>query len=54
METFLGVIYANGTVDENPRNGFHLRRVKTLKAGTVFDNGTVLAVDIPNPIAHAS
>ncbi|KAL8365461.1 hypothetical protein RB595_004326 [Gaeumannomyces hyphopodioides] len=43
------VIFANGTVVENAPNGFHLGRVRVLKAGTDFGNGTVLAVDIVNP-----
>ena len=46
---FTGIIYANGTIDNNPPPNFHLGRVKILKAGTVFANGTVLQVDTPNP-----
>lgn len=48
LKTFSGIIYANGTVDETPPEGFRLGRAKLLKAGTVFGNGTVLAVDTPN------
>lgn len=47
--SFNGIIYANGTVDNNPPPNFHLGRPKILKAGTVFGNGTVLTVDTPNP-----
>ncbi|KAK3899833.1 PLC-like phosphodiesterase, partial [Staphylotrichum tortipilum] len=39
---FAGIVYANGTVDNHPPANFHIGRVKTLKAGTVFGNGTVL------------
>jgi len=46
---FHGVVYANGTIDEAPRPKFHLGRCKTLKAGTIFMNGTKLEVDTPNP-----
>ncbi|OAA55282.1 Pectin lyase fold/virulence factor [Niveomyces insectorum RCEF 264] len=51
---FQGIIYANGTVDPSPPPGFHLGRAAVLKAGTVFDNGTVLTVDMPNPDLHAA
>ncbi|CAK7207877.1 hypothetical protein SEUCBS139899_010692 [Sporothrix eucalyptigena] len=47
--SFHGVAYANGTVDGRPSPGFHLGRVAVFKAGTRFDNGTVLTVDTPNP-----
>jgi hypothetical protein len=50
MSTFNGIIYLNGTVDSDPPPPrFHLGRVEVFKAGTVFSNGTVLAVDTPNP-----
>jgi hypothetical protein len=48
-EVFTSVIYANGTIDNHPPPGFSLGRVKTLKAGTRFSNGTVLTADTPNP-----
>jgi hypothetical protein len=48
-EVFNSVIYANGTIDNHPPPGFSLGRVKTLKAGTLFSNGTVLTADTPNP-----
>lgn len=44
-----GIVYANGTVDTEPPRHLHLGRVKILKKGTKFLNGTVLGEDIVNP-----
>ncbi|KKK12535.1 hypothetical protein AOCH_000070 [Aspergillus ochraceoroseus] len=44
-----GIIYANGTVVDHPPRNLHPGRVEVLKAGTVFNNGTVLEQDIRNP-----
>ncbi|KAL4864392.1 hypothetical protein BDV12DRAFT_14363 [Aspergillus spectabilis] len=44
-----GIIYANGTVINEPPQNLHHGRVEVLKNGTVFGNGTVLTEDIPNP-----
>jgi hypothetical protein len=44
-----GIIFANGTVLENPPPTLHPGRVEILKNGTVFNNGTVLEKSIPNP-----
>ncbi|KAI9370696.1 PLC-like phosphodiesterase [Aspergillus egyptiacus] len=44
-----GIIFANGSVIDDPPAGFHFGRVEVLKNGTVFDNGTVLESAIPNP-----
>ncbi|PKX92852.1 PLC-like phosphodiesterase [Aspergillus novofumigatus IBT 16806] len=44
-----GIIFANGTVLENPPPSLHPGRVEILKKGTVFNNGTVLEASIPNP-----
>ncbi|KAL5340274.1 PLC-like phosphodiesterase [Aspergillus crustosus] len=46
---FNGIIYANGTVVDNPPQNLHFGRIEMLKNGTVFGNGTVLTEDIPNP-----
>jgi hypothetical protein len=48
-----GIIYANGTVDDNPPADLHLGCIETLKKGTVFDNGTILEKDMPNPNCNA-
>ncbi|KND86311.1 Killer toxin subunits alpha/beta [Tolypocladium ophioglossoides CBS 100239] len=44
-----GIIYANGTVQNNPPMTLHPGRVKVFKSGTKFLNGTVLAKDVVNP-----
>ncbi|KAK5653252.1 hypothetical protein OQA88_9151 [Cercophora sp. LCS_1] len=49
VKPFQGIIYANGSVDDNPPPGFHLDRVAVFEDGTVFSNGTVLTEDRPNP-----
>ncbi|KAH6603954.1 hypothetical protein Trco_007400 [Trichoderma cornu-damae] len=48
-KTWNGIIYANGTVDNEPPRHFHPGRVDILKKGTRFLNGTVLAEDMINP-----
>ncbi|KAG6015816.1 hypothetical protein E4U54_002897 [Claviceps lovelessii] len=50
VSTWNGVIYANGTVDDNPAAGVHPGRVRVLKQGTRFLNGTVVQGNIPNPV----
>jgi hypothetical protein len=47
--TWNGIIFANGTILDNPPPTLHLGRVEMLRNGTVFDNGTVLEQSIPNP-----
>lgn len=47
-----GIIYANGTVVDNPPRNLHLGRVEVLRNGTVFNNGTVIEKDMPNPYLH--
>ncbi|BCS26648.1 phosphatidylinositol-specific phospholipase C domain-containing protein [Aspergillus puulaauensis] len=49
-----GIIYANGTVVDNPPRNFHLGRVEVLRNGTVFNNGTVLEKDMRNPYLHSA
>ncbi|KAK2035410.1 PLC-like phosphodiesterase, partial [Colletotrichum zoysiae] len=49
ISQFNGIIFANGTTIENPPSGFHPGRVGILRNGTVFNNGTVLKEDVPNP-----
>ncbi|KAL6235356.1 hypothetical protein BDW75DRAFT_144158 [Aspergillus navahoensis] len=44
-----GIIFANGTVVDDPPRNLHFGRVGVLKNGTVFGNGTVLERDVPNP-----
>jgi hypothetical protein len=48
-KSWKGVVYANGTVVDNPPHHFHLGRVEILKKGTKFLNGTVLGEDVINP-----
>lgn len=50
---FRGVIYSNGTVDENPPLDFHLGREPVYWNGTDLGNGTVLDHDVPNPTFKA-
>ncbi|OAQ63888.1 phospholipase C-like protein [Purpureocillium lilacinum] len=45
-----GIIFANGTAQDNPPARLHLGRVQVLKAGTRFLNGTVLTKDFLNPL----
>lgn len=49
-----GIIYANGTVVDNPPHNLHLGRVEVLRNGTVFNNGTVLEKDMRNPYLHSA
>ncbi|KAL4920057.1 PLC-like phosphodiesterase [Aspergillus aurantiobrunneus] len=44
-----GIIYANGTVFDDPPQDLRLGRVEVLRNGTLLNNGTVLGQDIPNP-----
>ncbi|KAL6360902.1 hypothetical protein LRP88_04362 [Fusarium phalaenopsidis] len=44
-----GIVYANGTVDDNPPADLHLGYIETLKKGTIFGNGTILEKAMPNP-----
>ncbi|KAI8671681.1 SGNH-hydro domain-containing protein [Fusarium keratoplasticum] len=44
-----GVVFANGTRFDQPISGRRLGCSKTLLKGTVFENGTVLDRDVPNP-----
>ncbi|KAL4820329.1 PLC-like phosphodiesterase [Aspergillus spinulosporus] len=44
-----GIIFANGTVIDDPPSNLHYGRAELLKNGTVFGNGTVLEEDVPNP-----
>ncbi|KAK4239587.1 PLC-like phosphodiesterase [Achaetomium macrosporum] len=44
-----GIIFANGTVLDNPPPTLHPGRVEILRNGTVFGNGTLLEQSIPNP-----
>ena len=44
-----GIVFANGTVLNNPPPTLHYGRVEYLKNGTVFSNGTVLQETVPNP-----
>ncbi|PNY23807.1 PI-PLC X-box domain-containing protein [Tolypocladium capitatum] len=48
-ERWNGIIYANGTVHNAPPSTLHPGRVKLLKRGTKFLNGTVLANDMVHP-----
>ncbi|KND91669.1 PI-PLC X-box domain-containing protein [Tolypocladium ophioglossoides CBS 100239] len=48
-EPWNGIIYANGTVQDTPPLTLHPGRVRLLKSGTRFLNGTVLAKDMENP-----
>ncbi|KAL7783103.1 PLC-like phosphodiesterase [Trichoderma ceciliae] len=45
-----GIIYANGTVENEPPRRLHPGRVEILRKGTKFLNGTVLEEDIINPV----
>ncbi|OAQ70980.1 phospholipase C-like protein [Pochonia chlamydosporia 170] len=47
--TWNGIIYANGTVDDNPPPTLHPGRVDVLRKGTTFLNGTVVQKDVKNP-----
>ncbi|KAJ0335067.1 hypothetical protein COL922a_009804 [Colletotrichum nupharicola] len=44
-----GIIFANGTLIDNPPPNYDPWRVDVLKSGTVFGNGTVLTRNITNP-----
>lgn len=44
-----GIIYANGTVQDDAPETLDLGQVEVLKNGTVFRNGTVLESDVANP-----
>lgn len=44
-----GIIYADGTVDDNPPPTLHPGGMEVLRNGTVFSNGTVVEMDIANP-----
>ncbi|KAK5991566.1 hypothetical protein PT974_09851 [Cladobotryum mycophilum] len=44
-----GIIFANGTVLNDPPKHLHPGRVEVLKSGTMFLNGTVLTNDLMNP-----
>ncbi|KAL3477483.1 PLC-like phosphodiesterase [Aspergillus californicus] len=44
-----GIIFANGTVVDSPPPDLHLGRAEVLRRGTVFNDGTVLTEDTPNP-----
>ncbi|KAK1240137.1 hypothetical protein MKX08_007579 [Trichoderma sp. CBMAI-0020] len=48
-ESWSGIVYANGTVVNEPPRHLHPGRVEMLKKGTVFMNGTVLEADVRNP-----
>jgi hypothetical protein len=48
-----GIIYANGTVHDNPPADLHPGCIETLKKGTVFGNGTILEKDMSNPNCNA-
>lgn len=43
-----GIIYANGTVDDDPAPTLHPGRAQVLKKGTEFLNGTILQSDVEN------
>ncbi|KAI8261295.1 hypothetical protein K4K58_001428 [Colletotrichum sp. SAR11_239] len=49
ISSWNGIIFANGTTIDHPPPGLHPGRLEILQNGTVFDNGTVLKEDIPNP-----
>ena len=48
-EAWSGIVYANGTVLNDPPKTLRPGRVKVFKSGTRFLNGTVLAKDMVNP-----
>ncbi|KAM0247239.1 hypothetical protein ACHAQJ_009924 [Trichoderma viride] len=48
-KSWKSIIYANGTVVNEPPPRLHFGRVKILKKGTKFLNGTVLEEDVINP-----
>ncbi|KAK2609096.1 hypothetical protein QQS21_002323 [Conoideocrella luteorostrata] len=52
--TWNGIIYANGTVDDNPPAMLHPGRLEVLKSGTKFLNGTVVHRDTRNPTIDVS
>ncbi|KAJ6440715.1 phospholipase C-like protein [Purpureocillium lavendulum] len=54
MTPWNGIIYANGTVDDNPGRALHPGRVEVLKSGTRFSNGTLLTEDIINPTFNST
>ena len=49
QEAWNGIVYANGTVENTPPTSLHHGRVRMLKKGTRFLNGTVLEKDVVNP-----
>lgn len=49
VQPWYGIIYANGTVVNNPPPTLHPGRVEILKSGTKFLNGTMLRQDVVNP-----
>ncbi|KAG5932725.1 hypothetical protein E4U53_001209 [Claviceps sorghi] len=50
VSTWNGIIYANGTVDDDPPAGLRPGRVDVLRQGTRFLNGTVVRRDVPNEV----
>ncbi|KXH67233.1 hypothetical protein CSAL01_13204 [Colletotrichum salicis] len=49
VSQFNGIIFANGTIMDNPPPTYHPGRVEFLRNGTVFSSGTVLEETVPNP-----
>ncbi|KAH6856631.1 LysM domain-containing protein [Chaetomium sp. MPI-CAGE-AT-0009] len=49
VSSWNGIIFANGTVVDNPPPTLHVGQPEILRNGTVFSNGTVLTKDIRNP-----
>ena len=49
VSSWNGIIFANGTIIDNPPPTLHLGQPEILRKGTVFSNGTVLTEDIRNP-----
>ncbi|OAA44233.1 exo-beta-1,3-glucanase [Metarhizium rileyi] len=50
--TWNGIIYANGTVDDDPAPQLHPGRAEVLRPGTAFLNGTVLQTEAANPMSE--
>ncbi|KAM0492096.1 hypothetical protein ACHAQF_007107 [Verticillium nonalfalfae] len=49
VSSWNGIIFANGTVINNPPPTLHVGQPEILRNGTRFSNGTVLTKDIRNP-----
>lgn len=51
LSSWNGIIFANGTVMDDPPPTLHVGRVAVLKAGSRFMNGTVVRHAVPNHLA---